>query len=295
MNSNSPLAGIVMGLGVFLCVLLAVALKTNQMIPAMVAPEVPVETKVEPEEKPPTIIPDSMVSSRIEVEMTVLEKGQGVSPQTGDRLRIHYRGSFPDGKEFDSSHKSNTPYQFVMGYGQILKGLEDGLRKLAVGSRARMQIPWQLAYGEEGIDGVIPPRQDLIYEVELLSVEPSGMPEKIPDTAGFKKNSLKGMEYYVLKDSEGKSPKQGQRVSVHFVGWLPDGKVFDSSVGRGIPFSFLIGGRVIEGWNLLIPKMKVGQKVLAILPPSLAYGDRALGAIPANSPLIFQIELLEIF
>ncbi|MHA1963063.1 MAG: FKBP-type peptidyl-prolyl cis-trans isomerase [Candidatus Thorarchaeota archaeon] len=95
----------------------------------------------------------------------------------------------------------------------------------------------------------------------------------------------------------GDSPKQGQTVVVHYTGWLTDGKKFDSSVDRGQPFEFKIGvGQVIQGWDQGVLSMKVGGKRKLTIPPELAYGDRDVGdgLIPANSILVFEVELLDL-
>jgi FKBP-type peptidyl-prolyl cis-trans isomerase len=95
----------------------------------------------------------------------------------------------------------------------------------------------------------------------------------------------------------GNSPKQGQTVIVHYTGWLTDGKKFDSSVDRGQPFEFQIGvGQVIQGWDQGVLSMNVGGKRKLTIPPELAYGDRDVGSglIPANSTLVFEVELLDL-
>ncbi|MHA2385349.1 MAG: FKBP-type peptidyl-prolyl cis-trans isomerase [Candidatus Thorarchaeota archaeon] len=93
----------------------------------------------------------------------------------------------------------------------------------------------------------------------------------------------------------GASPTKGQTVVVHYTGWLTDGKKFDSSVDRGTPFEFKIGlGEVIQGWDQGVLTMKIGGKRKLTIPPELAYGSRDVGGglIPANSTLIFEVELL---
>lgn len=96
----------------------------------------------------------------------------------------------------------------------------------------------------------------------------------------------------------GTEAKTGDRVQVHYTGWLyPNGKKFDSSVDRGQPFGFpLGGGRVIQGWDEGVVGMKEGGKRILIIPPDKAYGDQEVGGglIPANSTLKFEVELIKV-
>ncbi|HUC87410.1 MAG TPA: FKBP-type peptidyl-prolyl cis-trans isomerase [Candidatus Saccharimonadales bacterium] len=87
----------------------------------------------------------------------------------------------------------------------------------------------------------------------------------------------------------------GDTVTVNYTGTLENGTVFDSSYSRNQPFSFKLGaGQVIKGWDEGVVGMKVGGKRKLVIPPSLGYGDQATGSIPANSTLIFQIQLLSV-
>jgi FKBP-type peptidyl-prolyl cis-trans isomerase len=113
---------------------------------------------------------------------------------------------------------------------------------------------------------------------------------------GKPKTMLGGLEYWDIKEGTGAMAKSGQTVSVHYTGWLTNGKKFDSSVDRGQPFTFDLGaGHVIKGWDEGVAGMKVGGKRQLRIPPELAYGDRgAGGAVPPNATLIFDVELLSI-
>ncbi|MHA1909845.1 MAG: FKBP-type peptidyl-prolyl cis-trans isomerase [Candidatus Thorarchaeota archaeon] len=100
-----------------------------------------------------------------------------------------------------------------------------------------------------------------------------------------------------LVEGTGDSPATGQTIVVHYTGWLENGKKFDSSVDRNDPLVFQIGvGQVIQGWDEGVITMKVGGRRKLTIPPEMGYGDRNLGdgLIPANSTLIFEVELLEL-
>jgi FKBP-type peptidyl-prolyl cis-trans isomerase len=103
-----------------------------------------------------------------------------------------------------------------------------------------------------------------------------------------------GLEYHDETVGGGKEAKSGDRVSVHYTGWLTDGTKFDSSRDRGQPFEFKLGeGRVIRGWEEGVAGMKEGGRRRLTIPPELGYGPRAVGGvIPANSTLVFDVELL---
>lgn len=95
-----------------------------------------------------------------------------------------------------------------------------------------------------------------------------------------------------LRPGWGEKAVAGTRVTVHYTGWLMDGRAFDSSVGKD-PLTFKLGARqVIRGWDQGVLGMKVGEKRRLTIPPRLAYGGRTVGSIPANSRLIFEVELL---
>jgi FKBP-type peptidyl-prolyl cis-trans isomerase len=108
---------------------------------------------------------------------------------------------------------------------------------------------------------------------------------------------MPGLQIVDIVAGSGDSPSPGQTVIVHYTGWLTNGTKFDSSIDRGEPFEFQIGvGQVIQGWDQGVMTMKVGGKRKLTIPPELAYGSRDVGdgLIPANSTLVFEVELLEV-
>jgi FK506-binding protein 1 len=102
------------------------------------------------------------------------------------------------------------------------------------------------------------------------------------------------LEVITIKPGNGKKPQKGQKVSVHYVGTLLNGKKFDSSRDRNEPFEFTLGkGEVIRGWDEGVAKMSIGEVAKLVCPPDYAYGKQAVGGvIPANSTLNFEVELL---
>jgi len=97
-----------------------------------------------------------------------LKAGSGASPQATDTVRVHYRGTFPDGKEFDSSYARGEPAEFPLN--RVIKCWTEGVQKLKVGGKAKLTCPPAIAYGARGADGVIPPNATLQFEVELLGI-----------------------------------------------------------------------------------------------------------------------------
>ena len=97
-----------------------------------------------------------------------LKEGNGASPAATDTVKVHYRGSFPDGKEFDSSYKRNEPPEFPLN--RVIACWTEGVQKMKVGGKAKLTCPAAIAYGSRGAGGVIPPNATLQFEIELLSV-----------------------------------------------------------------------------------------------------------------------------
>jgi FKBP-type peptidyl-prolyl cis-trans isomerase FkpA len=113
----------------------------------------------------------------------------------------------------------------------------------------------------------------------------------------MKPNDLpSGLQSEDLVIGHGATAEAGQDVVVHYVGWLADGRQFDSSRARRDPLDFALGGGdVIKGWDQGLPGMKIGGKRKLTIPPELAYGEHGLaGVIPPQATLIFEVELLEI-
>ena len=213
--------------------------------------------------------------SRIEKENGLIIEdlviGEGKECPVGGAVVAHYRGTFKDtGEEFDSSYRRGQPMPFPLQ--GVIQGWGEGVPGMKVGGKRRLTIPYQLAYGEQGRPPVIPPKADLVFEIELVDV----LNWKIED----------------ITVGEGEECQPGQTVKVFYRGTLfENGKEFDSNIG-GEPIEFPLRG-LIAGWQYGIPGMKVGGKRRLTIPWQFAYGERgSTPVIPPKADLVFEIELL---
>lgn len=235
---------------------------------------------------------DKAITTSTGLKYTIYENGSGEEANPGDIVKVHYVGKLKNDSVFDSSRERDEPLRFKLGAGQVIKGWEEGIAFMREGDKAKLVIPSELAYGEKAIGG-IPANSTLIFDVELIGVIKPAKPFNVAgkDTISYA-SGLKMIKVHEF--NSGVQASNGKTVTVHYTGFLPDGKVFDSSVDRGEPISFPLGtGKVIKGWEEGISYLKVGEKARLIIPPHLAYGAAGYPPmIPANSTLVFDVELM---
>ncbi|MCH8568157.1 MAG: FKBP-type peptidyl-prolyl cis-trans isomerase [Balneolales bacterium] len=228
----------------------------------------------------------------LEVEDVVSGTGQLVAD--GDLIQVHYTGYLEDGEIFDSSLERG-PFIFQVGAGQVIEGWDKGFAGMRVGGQRNITIAPELAYGEQGAGGVIPPNATIRFEVELLDIiqEPDGV---WPYDEGDVVTTDSGLQYAIITEGDGEPVRANDRVMVYYDGFLTDGTLFDTSSRRGQPLNLQVGvGMVIQGWDEGLQGMRLGEERVLIIPPSLGYGDRARGdLIPANSTLIFNVRIEDI-
>lgn len=226
----------------------------------------------------------------------VLTPGKGKDhPGPNDKVKVHYTGWTKDGKMFDSSVARGEPAEFRVS--EVIPGWTEGLQLMVTGEKRRFWIPSALAYGDHPhMMGA--PAGDLVFDVELLDVTPGPKPPPVPEDVkaapASAKKTASGLAYRVLKPGTGKKhPAETDKVTVHYSGWTPDGKMFDSSVMRGEPATFALN-RVIKGWTEGVQLMVEGEKARFWIPGNLAYGDKPTRPGAPAGPLVFDIELLSI-
>jgi peptidylprolyl isomerase len=229
------------------------------------------------------------------LQYKITQKGSGKSPKPGDKITAHYTGKLTNDTVFDSSVKRGTPFQFKLGKGQVIKGWDEGFALLKKGEKATFIIPPGLAYGSMA-RGKIPADATLIFDVELIDFQEPVVP-KVFDVKG--KDTVKtasGLKYIMVKKNDaGAKTESGKKVMVHYSGYLPDGKMFDSSVEREQPLPFILGqGQVIKGWDEGILLLKEGEQARLIIPYTLGYGEGGRPpVIPPATTLIFDVEIIK--
>jgi len=234
----------------------------------------------------------TLIKTASGLQYEIIKMGDGEKPNATDKVEVHYHGTLEDGTVFDSSVDRGQTISFPLN--RVIKGWTEGVQLMPVGSKFKFIIPPELAYGERGAGGIIPPNATLIFEVELFSIEKPFIDTdfSLPTEEKILDSGLRYLDH-IIGNSE--SIKSGQEAIVHYSGYLADGTKFDSSHDKGSPFSFPLGqGRVIKGWDEGIVGMKKGGKRTLIIPPELGYGERgAGGVIPPNAILMFEVELVD--
>lgn len=214
-----------------------------------------------------------------ELKVEVIKPGTGKGAVAGDLLTMKYTGKLLNGNVFDSNDKPDgNPFGFALGAGAVIEGWDKGLLGAKVGSKLKLSIPYKLGYGEKGSGEKIPPKSDLYFDVEVLSVIGKGE----EDVVQFKD----------LKVGTGAVAKTGSTVKIDYEGTLLTGKVFNSFKDLQI----VLGKSKfrVKGLEEAMKGMQAGGEREIIVPPAVGYGPSGQGVVPPSSILKFKVKMLSV-
>jgi FKBP-type peptidyl-prolyl cis-trans isomerase len=230
------------------------------------------------------------------VETTDVTVGEGEAVGDGWLVNIEYVGKFPgaettfdrNDKTDDQGQKVSPPFAVLIGGQDAVEGMQEGIIGMKVGGVRDILVPWNKAYGAEGLpDSGIPAKQDLQFRVTLLgSVKPGE--EAVYD-------------FEDVKVGTGREVKEGDKVTCHYKGTYLNGMMFDDSRKRGdrsqggTPLEFKVGAtQAIRGMDTGVRGMKVGGVRKIWIPPGLAFGNAGFGTIQAKQIIWIEVEILSI-
>jgi FKBP-type peptidyl-prolyl cis-trans isomerase len=217
----------------------------------------------------------------------VLVPGTGSDhPLPADKVKVHYTGWTTDGKMFDSSVVRGKPALFPLD--KVIAGWTEGVQLMVEGEKRRLWIPEKLAYAGRPDR----PQGMLVFDVELLDVlHLPAVPSDVAAPPADARTSSSGLAWKVLNPGRGtRHASAGGAVLVHYTGWTTDGKMFDSSIPKGVPAFFRLD-QVIAGWSEGIPLMVEGETRRFWIPRKLAY--RGEPGKPEGT-LVFDVKLVKI-
>ena len=208
-------------------------------------------------------------------------------PADTDVVTVHYTGWTTEGKMFDSSHVRGAPSMFPLN--RVMAGWRECVLLMTVGETRRCWVPQDLAYrGQAGR-----PTGTVVFDIELLDTRrsPNIPPPDVAAPPDDAKRTLSGVFYKVLKQGTGtRRPGPRDSVTVHYTGWTTDGKMFDSTIARGMSVTLSLDN-VIRGWTEGMQLMVEGERARFWIPQNLAYKGEP-GA--PRGMLVFEIDLISV-
>ena len=230
---------------------------------------------------------ESAATAEPAVQMADLVMGEGAALASGDYFTVHYKGwLWVDGQKgevFEDTYQFRSPPTFRLGRDQVIPGWDEGLLGMRVGGKRSLLLPPEKGFGSVA-SARIPPGSTLYFEIELLDIPT--------------------VQHEVLVPTTGPLAEEGDQVDIHYTAWIAangeKGMRFDSTHDRGTSFSFSLGaGQVLNGLDLGVTGMQVGEKRLIRIPPALGYGERGMQqggrqVVPPDATLLFEVELLSI-
>ena len=212
------------------------------------------------------------------VHIVIEEEGNSVKPMADNDIRVTYTGKFTNERVFDQGEDVS------FNLANLIEGWQIGLAEIGVGGKCLLVIPYEVAYGENG-NQLIPPMTPLVFEIELLGVGTLA-DQYVLDNNLMTTRLSEGVHIIIDDAGDDNKPSVSSEITVKYEGRLTDGTVFDANE----EFTTILSN-LITGWRIGLMEIGVGGKCTLIIPPSAGYGSSSIGDIPANSVLIFDIEL----
>jgi peptidylprolyl isomerase len=237
-----------------------------------------------------------------ELGVTVIEPGSGPEAAEGDTVIVDYTGvRSADGTEFDNSYDSGQPFPVApLGDSGTVEGFDQGLVGVQAGSTVQLDIPSELAYGDQPPSGdVIKAGDDLTFLVEVRAVIPGTTADQAPDVTVEPTSGTTELESTDLVVGTGAEAVDGSSVAVQYLAFNgADGSQVDNGWERGVPLVLTLGsGQYFEGFEEGITGMKVGGRRQVVIPGDIAFGgagNESLG-LPAGADLVMVFDLLSVF
>ncbi|WP_406388831.1 FKBP-type peptidyl-prolyl cis-trans isomerase [Streptomyces sp. NBC_00887] len=249
-----------------------------------------------------------------ELKTEVISEGDGAKLKNGDAIQVNYLGqAWNSTKPFDNSFDKGQPFDLTLGAGMVIQGWDKGLVGQKVGSRVQLVIPPDLAYGEQG-QGDIKPNSTLVFVVDVVKAtqvpkSAEGTPVaqdnidlpkvgtntdgKAPKVTFPKGNPPKKLVSHYILESDGDVIKETDSLVVNYEAYLwKGGKKFDSTYDTGKTATFPLAQITVKGLKNGLVGKKVGSRVLLVIPPDQAFGNEAQQTIPANSTLVWAMDIL---
>ena len=224
-----------------------------------------------------------------------LVPGTGNVVANGAMLNVDYTGWLPDGTMFGSSQNAGMTFTFVLGSGEVIQGWDEGLIGAKAGGTRQLIIPASLAYADQK-RGNIPAYSNLVFQIIIHSATGAVPVEQTTFAASLNVDlakSIKTANGVYVRDTtagSGAAATTGQKLTVDYTGWLPDGTKFDASQDHNNTFSFSLGKReVIAGWDEGLAGVQAGATRQLVIPTQLAYGVNGQGSVPPYANLVFSV------
>ncbi len=266
----------------------------------LVSAEAPPTAIPVPTAEPPTFVnPDDYTVTDSGLQYYFLEEGDGEMPQPGEVASVNFTGWLQDGLQFADS-QDGVPVDFIVGEEQIVPGWDEMVLLMQVGDVVQFVLPPELGLGEEGApNGAIPPNATLVFEMELVGIQPPPpTPTPAPPPVSVEESDYtvtdNGLKIFMITEGSGELVESGDLVTLHYKMWDQDGAQLESSYDFGQPVQIVAGsGQAGPGWDEALLMMSPSGKAQFVLTPELAYGDQAANA-PTEGDLIFEIEVLDV-